>query len=70
MIKYEILNPDINSLLCRVRHTNTLVIADRGFPFWPKIESIDISLCNDIPMMSNYPNITVLKTMYVILLNI
>lgn len=21
--------------LARTRHTNTLVIADRGFPFWP-----------------------------------
>jgi len=44
-----ILNPAINSLLCRVRHTNTLVIADRGFPFWPEIETIDISLVDDIP---------------------
>jgi len=44
-----ILNPVINSLLCRVRHTNTLVIADRGFPYWPEIETIDISLTDDIP---------------------
>ena len=44
-----ILNPAINSLLCRVRHTNTLVIADRGFPYWPEIETIDISLVDDIP---------------------
>jgi D-ribose pyranase len=44
-----ILNPAINSLLCRVRHTNTLVIADRGFPYWPEIETIDISLMDDIP---------------------
>ena len=29
--------------------TNTLVIADRGFPFWPQIETIDISLVDDIP---------------------
>ena len=35
MLKSGILNPQINSLLSRVRHTNTLVIADRGFPFWP-----------------------------------
>ncbi|MEI6280079.1 MAG: hypothetical protein WCQ16_11965 [Verrucomicrobiae bacterium] len=28
MIKTGILNPQINSLLNRVRHTNTLVIAD------------------------------------------
>jgi len=43
------LNPGINSLLSRVRHTNTLVIADRGFPFWPAIETIDISLVDDVP---------------------
>jgi D-ribose pyranase len=49
MIRSGILNPAINSLLSRVRHTNTLVIADRGFPFWPHIETVDISLVDDIP---------------------
>ena len=49
MLKNGILNPAINSLLSRVRHTNTLVIADRGFPFWPQIETVDISLVGDIP---------------------
>jgi len=49
MLKTGILNPAINSLLSRVRHTNTLVIADRGFPFWPGIETVDISLVDDIP---------------------
>jgi D-ribose pyranase len=49
MIKTGILNPQINSLLARVRHTNTLVIADRGFPFWPVIETVDISLVDDMP---------------------
>ena len=49
MLKIGILNPAINSLLSRVRHTNTLVIADRGFPFWPQIETIDISLVDDVP---------------------
>jgi D-ribose pyranase len=54
MLKTGILNPQILSLLARVRHTNTLVIADRGFPFWPQsfgstIETIDISLVDDIP---------------------
>lgn len=49
MLKTGILNPQINSLLSRVRHTNTLVIADRGFPFWPQIETVDISLVDDIP---------------------
>ncbi|HYW65156.1 MAG TPA: RbsD/FucU domain-containing protein [Candidatus Dormibacteraeota bacterium] len=49
MLKNGILNPAINSLLSRVRHTNTLVIADRGFPYWPQIETLDISLVDDIP---------------------
>ena len=49
MLKSGILNPQINSLLSRVRHTNTLVIADRGFPFWPEMETVDISLVDDIP---------------------
>jgi D-ribose pyranose/furanose isomerase RbsD len=34
MLKTGILTPQINSLLARVRHTNMLVIADRGFPSW------------------------------------
>jgi len=49
MLRAGILNPQINSLLSRVRHTNTLVIADRGFPFWPMIETVDISLVDDLP---------------------
>jgi D-ribose pyranase len=49
MLKTGLLNPQINSLLSRVRHTNTLVIADRGFPFWPMIETVDISLVDDMP---------------------
>ena len=44
MLKTGILNPQLNSLLSRVRHTNLLVIADRGFPYWPMIETIDIAL--------------------------
>jgi D-ribose pyranose/furanose isomerase RbsD len=31
MLKTDIQNPQVNSLLSRVRHTNLLVIADRGF---------------------------------------
>jgi D-ribose pyranase len=49
MLKNGILNPQINSLLSRVRHTNTLVIADRGFPYWSQVETVDISLVDDIP---------------------
>ncbi|HEX5223366.1 MAG TPA: RbsD/FucU domain-containing protein, partial [Verrucomicrobiae bacterium] len=43
------LNPQLLNLLARFRHTNTLVIADRGFPFWPQIETVDISLVDDMP---------------------
>jgi len=49
MLKSGILNPHVLSLIARVRHTNTLVIADRGFPFWPQIETVDISLVDGIP---------------------
>ena len=49
MLINGILNPQINSLLARVRHTNMLVIADRGFPFWPMIETVDISLVDGVP---------------------
>jgi len=49
MLKSGILNPQVLSLLARVRHTNTLVIADRGFPFWPQIETVDLSLVDDVP---------------------
>ena len=49
MLKTGILNPAILSLLARVRHTNLLVIADRGFPFWKMLETVDISLADDIP---------------------
>jgi D-ribose pyranase len=51
MLKSGVLNPAINSLLSRVRHTNYLVIADRGFPFWPDIETIDISLVDNVPQV-------------------
>jgi len=51
MLKTGILNPQILSLLARVRHTNALVIADRGFPFWPGLETVDISLADDIPIV-------------------
>jgi D-ribose pyranase len=49
VLKTGILNPQILSLLASVRHTNTLVIADRGFPFWPQLQTVDISLVDDIP---------------------
>jgi len=49
MLKSGIINPHINYLLSRVRHTNTVVISDRGFPFWPQIETVDIALVDGIP---------------------
>ena len=49
MVRTGILNPQLNSLLSRVRHTNTLLITDRGFPYWPTIETVDLSLVDDIP---------------------
>src|ERR1700722_11623045 len=49
MINHGLLNPQLLSLVARVRHTNALVIADRGFPFWPMIETVDISVVDDLP---------------------
>lgn len=49
MLKTGLLNPHLLSLLARVRHTNALVIADRGFPFWPGIETVDLSLIDGVP---------------------
>jgi D-ribose pyranase len=49
MLKSGILNPQVLSLLARVRHTNALVIADAGFPSWRDLETIDLSLVADIP---------------------
>lgn len=49
MLKTGILNPQLLSLLARVRHTNALVIADRGFPSWPGLETVDLSLVDGIP---------------------
>ena len=49
MLQSGILNPHVLQLIARIRHTNTLVIADWAFPFWPKIETVDISLTQGIP---------------------
>ena len=51
MIQQGILNPGVLELLARIRHTNTVVIADWAFPFWPQIETVDISLTQGIPMI-------------------
>ncbi len=49
MLAHGILNPHLLSLLARARHTNTIVIADRGFPSWPGLETIDLSLVDGVP---------------------
>jgi D-ribose pyranase len=64
MLKSGILNPQINALLSRFRHTNTLVISDRGFPYWPQLETIDIALTDDIPTVDDVLS-AVLKTVQV-----
>jgi D-ribose pyranase len=64
MLKHGLLNPALASLLCRFRHTNWLVIADRGFPFWPQLETVDISLTDDIPTVRQV--LTALRDHYVI----
>ena len=56
MLKFGILNPHLLSLLARVRHTNTLVLADRGFPFWPQLETVDLSLVDDLPTVLDVLN--------------
>ncbi|MCU0793014.1 MAG: RbsD/FucU family protein [Opitutaceae bacterium] len=52
MLRSGILNPALLSLLARVRHTNTLIIADRGFPSWPGLDTIDLSLVDDVPTVA------------------
>ena len=64
MLRTGILNPALLSLIARVRHTNTLVIADRGFPFWPQIETIDLSLVDDVPTVAQV--VAALRPGYVI----
>ena len=49
MLKHGILNPNLLELLARVRHTNTIVIADRGFPSWPQVPTVDLSLAANLP---------------------
>lgn len=57
MIQQGILNPDILHLLARIRHTNTLVIADWAFPYWDDIEIVDIALCRGIPKITDLLNL-------------
>jgi D-ribose pyranase len=52
MLIEGILNPQLLSLLSRVRHTNTIVIADAAFPFWTTIETVDLALVRGVPTIS------------------
>jgi D-ribose pyranase len=49
VIQSGILNPHLLALLARVRHTNTLVIADSMFPHWPGLVEVDLSLVPGVP---------------------
>jgi D-ribose pyranase len=49
MLIEGLVNPHVLSLLARVRHTNAIVIADAAFPFWPELETVDISLVKGVP---------------------
>lgn len=49
MLQTGILNPHVLDLIARIRHSNTLVISDWAFPYWPEIETVDISLTHGIP---------------------
>lgn len=56
MIIDGLINPQVLSLLSRIRHTNTLVIADAAFPFWPQIETVDLSLVKGVPTVLQVVN--------------
>lgn len=49
MIRSGILNPHLLGLMARLRHTNTVVIADSMFPSWPGIETVDLALVYGVP---------------------
>ncbi|MDA0752286.1 MAG: RbsD/FucU family protein [Verrucomicrobia bacterium] len=52
MLIEGIINPNLLSLISRIRHTNTLVIADAAFPFWNMIETVDLTLVRGIPTIT------------------
>jgi D-ribose pyranase len=49
----EILHPQINDLLDRIQPGDTIVIADRNFPACPEIATIELSLTNNIPRVTD-----------------
>jgi D-ribose pyranase len=48
----SVLNLEIKTVLANLRTSETVVIADRGFPFWPGLHTIDLSLIDDIPRVA------------------
>jgi D-ribose pyranase len=56
MLINGIINPHVLDLISRIRHTNTLVIADAAFPFWNMIETVDISLVKGLPTVLDVVN--------------
>src|ERR1051326_7543473 len=61
MLITGIVNPHVLDLLSRVRHTNSLVIADAAFPYWPMIETVDLSLVKGIPTVIDVVNAILLN---------
>jgi len=53
MIQTGILNPELLKLLARIRHTNTIVIADWAFPYWKDVETVDLALTQGIPTITD-----------------
>lgn len=49
MLIEGIINPDLLSLISRIRHTNTVVISDAAFPYWSMMETVDLTLVRGIP---------------------
>ncbi len=53
MIQTGIINPHLLDLVARIRHTNTIVIADWAFPSWPGVETVDLSIIKGVPTIIN-----------------
>lgn len=53
MIQSGIINPHLLELVARIRHTNTILIADWAFPSWPGVETVDLSIIKGIPTIIN-----------------
>lgn len=49
----NVLNHEIKTVIAGLCASETVVIADRGFPFWPQLHTIDLSLIDDIPRVAD-----------------